>query len=247
MNARGRLLLPTLAIAGTCLAPARADAQWYFASFTGANVTRPAVVTVDQPARQRSLSFGPVTSEARPFESRQYYGGRLGRFIGTHGFAIEAEFLHPKVIVHTDEVVPVVGVEGGVPIDAALPMNRFVEHYAMTHGLNFLLVDLVWRQPLGPGGAASPVGLALRAGVGPVIPGANVLIDKVATLDYQYAGLGGQVAAGLDVRVYRVLSATIEYKLTRVRPVIDLTGGGTGRMTALTHHVAFGFALGFHP
>ncbi|MEZ5318811.1 MAG: hypothetical protein R2752_15535 [Vicinamibacterales bacterium] len=236
-GARGLLALALL------LLPGRADAQWYVASFTGANVTRPSTVTLDQPSIQRHLDFHDVTFAAKPLESPQYYGARIGYAIG-RGFAIEGEFLHIKVISETGRTVHVTGVNGGVPVDARFRMDAIVQHHAMTHGLNFWLANLVWRHALAVRTAGRPVALVLRAGAGPVRPGVDSIVDHASVQEYQFAGVGGQVAAGLDVPIYKWLSAMLEYKLTRARPVLDIDRG-TGRMTALTHHFAAGFAFGF--
>jgi hypothetical protein len=223
--------------------PAPAAAQWYLGSFTGGNATGPATVTVDQPGIGRHLDFHDVTFEARPLESPQYYGLRIGRHLGAR-FGIEVEFLHIKVISQTDRTVLVTGLEGGVVVNTSQPMNRIVQHHAMTHGLNFWMANLVWRRPLRGAAVARPVTLVLRAGAGPVVPGVDSIVDGVSVQEYQFAGFGGQLAAGLDVQVFRRWSATVEYKFTRSRPVLDITGG-TARMTAVSHHVAAGFAFAF--
>jgi hypothetical protein len=235
--------LPSLLVLSAALVPARADAQWYVASFTGANATRPATVTIDQPALQRHLDFHDVTFEARPLESPQYYGARLGYHLG-HGVAIEGEFLHIKVISRTARTVRVTGIDAGVPVDASIPMNTIVQHHAMTHGLNFWFANLAWRLALPPRTSGRPLALVLRVGAGPVVPGVDSIVDYVSVQEYQFAGFGAQAAAGVDVPLYRWLSATVEYKITRARPVLDIRNG-TARMTALSHQVAAGFAFGF--
>lgn len=221
--------------------PVPAGAQWYVGTFTGGNLTQDADVTLDQPALDRRLVFEDVTFEAKPFESPQYYGARLGHLL-TDRFGLEVEFLHIKAVARTDRVVRVTGVDAGTPIDATRRMNEIVQRHGMSHGLNFLFANAVWRQPLGaPGG---PLTLVLRAGAGPVVPGVDSVVDFQSVQDYQYAGLGAQVAAGVDVRVRGRFSVIAEYKFTGTRPVLDVHRG-TGRMTALTHHVAAGFAFGF--
>jgi hypothetical protein len=111
----------------------------------------------------------------------------------------------------------------------------------MTHGLNVLVVNVVVRRPIGAAdGAVAFVG---RGGVGPTLPHAESTVGGRAREQYEYAGLAADGAAGLDLRLRGPLSAVIEYKFTAARPEISIVGG-TGRMTAITHQVAFGLALG---
>ncbi len=226
------MLLAALAVA------APAHAQWYLASFTGADRTLPADVELAQPAIGRTLTFHDVTFDAKPFQSPQYYGARIGHLF-SHGLGLEVEFLHIKVIARTDRTVHITGSDLLGPVDVMAPMNVVAQRYAMTHGLNYLLGNLVWRVPLG--GRLSGT---LRMGAGQVIAGVDSVVDHTSVQGYQEAGPGAQVGAGLDLRVAGPLSLTLEYKLTASRPKI-IVSNGTGRMDAVSHHLAAGFALGF--
>src|SRR5690348_16080223 len=124
--------------------PRGAHAQWYFSTFTGGNHTAAADVAIDQPARQTSLVFHDVRFDAKPFKSPQYYGARLGHEFG-NGWAVEAEFLHLKVIARTDAAVRTTGRLEGVDVDATAPMDLIVQRYNMTHGLNFLMANVARR------------------------------------------------------------------------------------------------------
>jgi hypothetical protein len=243
MPRHGQAALVAAALAGALIVPARADAQWYVASYSGGSVTRPATVTLDQPADGRHLEFRDVSFETRAFESPQYYGARIGRLFASGRLGVEVEFLHTKTLARTGRLVHVVGSDGGDPLDATMTMDTFVQRHNMTHGLNFWLVNLVWRTPLGAG-AAPRVALTARAGAGAVVAGVDSVVGQVSTQGYQLAGPGAHAAAGLDVRLRARLSAFVEYKLTRAHPVIDVDRGTAG-MTALTHHVAAGIAFGF--
>jgi opacity protein-like surface antigen len=237
----GRFVLSALAVllAGLVL-PSPAEAQWYGGVYLGANHTHPAPVTIDQPAIGRVLTFDDVEFDARPFESPQYYGWRAGYLFGQgRRLGVELEFIHLKVIGLTDRTYPVSGDAGGDGIGPGAPMNAVVQRYSMTHGHNFLLVNLVSRTPLGQG----PVALVLRSGIGPTLPHAESTIDGETREQYEYAGIGSQVAAGLDVRVFRAVSATVEYKFTYSRPEITVAHG-VGRTRTATHQVAAGLAFG---
>ena len=230
-----------LALLTTLALPTPAAAQWYMAGYAGGNVTRPADVTIDQPATGTSVTFEEVRFSAEPLKSPQYYGYRIGRMFGQERrLGVEVEFIHLKVISDTSRTYAVTGSIGGEPASADMRMDAFVRRYSMTHGLNFLLINVVSRTPVGSGRLA----LVARAGAGPTLPHAETTVGILAQEQYEYAGIAAHVAAGLDVRLRGRLSAMIEYKLTAARPEIDLPLGGRGRMTALSHQIAVGLAFG---
>ena len=220
--------------------PRQAQAQWYAAAYLGANHTHSASVTVDQPLVGGSFTFRDVDFDGRPLESPQYYGWRVGRWIEqSRRLGIELEFIHLKVIARTDRAYAVSGLETGD--DADLVMDSVVQRYAMTHGLNFALVNLVLRTPI-----RGPFSLMWRAGIGPTIPHAETTIDGRVREQYEYGGPGAHVSAALAMRTWRRLSTTGEYKFTVARPRIDVADG-TGVTTAASHQIAVGLAFELTP
>lgn len=224
-------------------APASASAQWFFAAYLGANATRPATVSIDVPSENLSLQYHDVSFEARPFESPQYYGVRGGRLFGAaRRFGVEIEWIHLKIYADTEDTYRTSGQFGTAlltdPAVAGGPMSAVVQRYAMSHGLNFLVINIVTRLPL-----RGPVALVARAGAGPTLPHAETTVLRESRGRYEYAGMGGHAAAGLDARVRGRLSLVGEYKFTYAKPRIGLAAG-SGRTTAATHHVSFGLAFG---
>jgi len=221
------------------VAPATASAQWYVGLYLGANRTTKADITIDLPDRQTNLTYEDVAFEARPFAAPQYYGYRVGKTFGDQRrFGLEVELIHLKVIAKAADAYPVSGVEDGVVVAEVSRMDARVQRYAMTHGLNFALVNFVMRRPIGNGRAV----LVGRAGAGPTLPHAETTIATVTREQYEYGGLGLQLAGGAEFALGSRFSALGEYKFTRARPEIDVDGG-TGRMTARCHQIAFGLAI----
>jgi hypothetical protein len=226
--------------------PRTASAQWYVAGYLGANRTLAAPVTIDQPSRGTSLTFNDVTFTARPFTSPQYYGVRGGRMFGEQRrFGIEVEWLHPKAYADIEKVVQITGRVAGVDVHTTAPMNTFVQHYAMSHGMNFILFNAVLRAPLNDDGAglASRVALTARAGAGPMVPHAETTVANESREQYEGGGIGYQLAGGVDIRLVGWLSAIADYKFGHGRPEITIVDG-TGRTTANVHQLAFGLAFG---
>jgi hypothetical protein len=206
--------------------PAPAAAQWYAGVYMGANTTVPADVTVKGDGYD--ITFPDVSFEAKSLTSPQYYGWRLGRFFDEgRRFGMEVEFIHLKVIAK--------------PADLGPEVTR----YQMTHGLNFLVVNLTNRIPIGRSAYGEPrVALVARGGVGVTLPHAETTVLGEPREQYEYAGLGAHAAVGLDIRLKGRLSLVSEYKLTYAKPTITTAHNGTGQTTAMSHHVAVGFAFG---
>lgn len=203
-----------------------ASAQWYGVVYFGANKTQPADITVKGDGYD--LTLPKVEFEAQPFESPPYYGWRLGRFLNdTRRLAVELEFIHLKVIAHPNQLGPE------------------VQQYRMTHGLNFVVANLTSRVPFGRSAYGdAPFALISRLGAGVTVPHGETTIRNVLKEQYEYGGLGAHAAIGLTAKLKGRLSLVGEYKLTYAKPRITTAHNGTGQMTALTHHVAFGLAFG---
>jgi hypothetical protein len=220
-----------------------ARAQWFTAVYLGANHTHAATVAIERPADGISLEYRDVAFEARPFESPQYYGLRFGRWFGpsSRRIGVEVEFIHLKAYGRTDRQYEVAGDAGAFDqvTQPPAPMSALVSRYAMSHGLNLLLINVGLRAPLNQG----PVALVARGGAGPALPHGETTIAGESRERYEYGGLGAHAAGGFEIRLHARISGLIEYKITFAQPELTIAGG-TGKMSALTHHVAFGLAFG---
>jgi hypothetical protein len=219
-----------------------ARAQWYFAAYLGGSHTGAATISIDRPDEGVSLEFHDVQFEERSLKSPQYYGLRFGRMLGPdRRILVEVEWIHPKAYSRTDQHYEVTGDAGPYAdrLGPSAPMNALVSRYSMSHGMNFLLVNVGIRAPV----PDKPFAVVARGGVGPMLPHGESTFNGEAREQYEFGGLGVHAAAGIDLRVYKGISSVIEYKFTLGRPEITLVNG-TGRMTAVSHHLAIGVAFG---
>jgi len=224
--------------------PARADAQWYFGVYMGANHNSPADVRFDDPSASTAIVFHDVPFAAQPFQFPLYAGGRLGFRLPARRFSVEAEWLHMKVIAETGQPMHVTGTLFGDAIDSTFPMAQLIQRYDMTHGLNFLMGNFVVRLPLGADAKPHPASVVFRVGAGPNMAGTDSQAGGIVVQRYEHSGFGGQAAAGLDLPIRGAWSATVEYKFTYAKPQISV-GDGHGRTTAVANQIAFGIAVGF--
>lgn len=240
MNTTVRILSSLLlCLPALLLHPGAAEAQWYTSVYLGANHTPAADVTIEQPSANTSLRFRDVSFSARPFASPQYYGIRIGRLVGERRrLGVELEFIHLKVIGETGKTFEASGTLEGAEVQGPVRMDSIVQQYAMTHGLNFFVINLVSKHPTGRAGA-----FVVRLGAGGTMPHAESTVRGVNREQYEYGGPGFHTSAGYEAGLTRWTTAFVEYKLTAARPAISIAAG-TGRTTSVSHHIAAGFTFG---
>lgn len=223
--------------------PPTAAAQWTGAAYLGTASTAPARLEVDLPASNTRLSLSDVHYESGSFESPQYYGLRFGYLFGR--FGIEGEVIHMKIFADISRHVRAEGVLSGRAVSGDMQLAGVVGRFSISHGLNLLLVNAVWRWPIAwPGGRVDRVALVVRAGAGPTMPHVESTIAGVSREGYELGRVGWQAAGGLEVRLVARLSGLLEYKRTGTRQVVGLAGG-TARTRVASNHVVFGLGWRF--
>lgn len=218
-----------------------AHAQWYVGAQFGANHTRSSTITIDAPAVSLTQQFHDVEYAGRSFSAPPYYGWRVGRVMAHRrgvSFAAEFEFVHAKVYADTSQTYVVTPITGATNSTTFALMSDTVPRYAMSHGLNFLLANLVIQAPLKRSGDG-PVSLALRIGVGPMIPHAESTVLGQSREQYEYGGMTFAGGVGANIRLAHRVSAMTEFKVSYGQPEITLAQG-TGRASVLMYHVIGG-------
>jgi hypothetical protein len=224
-------------------APARAD--WILSGFLGAAKTQSSTIDLSLPAQGTRLQLEGAEYRGESFQSPQYYGVRLTRTVGAW-LGIEGEFIHAKVFAEVERDVHATGTRHGAPLSADVRLSSVVQRLSMSHGLNFILVNVAARHGIGPTdsrGAHRIVGV-VRAGAGPTMPHAESHIDNVTMEQYESGGLGVQVGGGIEFSLGHGVGALGEYKFTAASPEIDVPGG-TATIPSRTHHAVFGVVVKF--
>ncbi len=216
----------------------RSDAQWIVAVYAGAAQTRAASLTVNRPGEPTSLRFEDVRFDGRSFQSPIYYGYRVSRVLSSRGGVIVGgEFIHAKIYADGSRSVGA-GVRRGAPIEA-VAFSSVIQRFALSHGMNFILVSAGIRRPL-----SRRVTVLAAGGAGPMLPHAELEIDNVSVDRYQLAGVGTQAAFGVETRLWRRIALLTEYKWTRARMSLELADGQI-ELRPSSHHVAIGLAAVF--
>jgi hypothetical protein len=215
MSCRGiSTLAGTLALA---VLPAPARAEWYVQAYLGASHTFSATLTTDLGDARSRGTYTDVPLDGRSFESPPYYGYRAGRSRGRLGF--EAELTHLKVYAREGALGP------------------YVERFSISHGLNLLVGNIVWRQRL-----AARVRLAVRGGAGVAIPHGESRVRGEDQAQYEISGLALQGAVGPEFLIGRHARAFVEYKFSSAASSVSVPGGTiSGRYTS--QHLAAGMGV----
>ncbi len=201
---------------------ASARAEWTAAVYLGASHTVPATLTVDLTSPQVHEIHDDVHFESHSFESPQYFGYRGGWFPSADArVGIEGELTHLKVYA----------AEGA--------LGPMVQRFSISHGLNLVLANVVWRTPLGKG-----VRLTARGGAGFAMPHGESQILGVYQEQYEISSVALQGAVGIEKRFRQHISAFGELKLTTASPKVHVSGGTIdGRY--FSQHAAFGLGVWF--
>lgn len=193
------------------------------------------------------LTFHDVSYRGKDFESPIYYGARVAWFpspIPHWGFGIE--FFHAKAYLDTGDTVHVTGRREGSPVDDHEPIRETIEGFSMSHGLNFLTADAMYRWFLGERGQSflGRIQPYAGAGLGAVIPHVESTIGGVHFEEYQFHGPGVQGFLGANIDLSRHWSVFLEYKLSYVDLELEIPGGSIS-VAPWSHHFVTGLSFRF--
>jgi hypothetical protein len=227
--------------------PGHVAAEPFADLYTGKSFTQDADIRIKQSRLGNEYTFSDVSFDDRSFEAPPYYGIRVGYFFETYPWLGGGlEFFHFKVYADVDEARPLQGLRAGSAVNTTAPVNSVIQQFNVSHGVNFLTLDALFRYRFLPNPEQFPNGriqLYGGVGLGPVITHPETKIDNVRSEPgYEVAGLGVQSFAGVRVLLFKYVGLFAEYKFTHAR--LDLSvASGSGRVDLNTHHVVGGISI----
>jgi len=248
---RPRSALSAAAIALAVLAGAcSATRGEYVASAYGGKVAHPAGDLRLLRPDNTHLTFHDVDWHDESFSSPIYFGLRGSYWFerDRSGWGINLDYTHAKAIVDTAQVTQVEGNKSGIPVSGQLPISDNLEAFEMSHGLNFLTVNGMYRWFLKDERDKSLFGrlqLYMGGGVGIAFPHVEATVDGDRTDEYQISGPAAQGFLGLNIDIVGGLSSFLEYKLNWADNDVDLTGGGTIDAETWTSQFILGLSWSF--
>jgi len=219
--------------------PLVASAQWTAAAYIGKTHTADADIRViSRPTTD--VLFNNVAFDDRSFQSPLYYGLRAGYML-TRSTGIETEFIHIKAFARVNDPV---AARGSLPalgnVNTTVAPASVLPQYGVSHGLNLVLGNFVWRHEL-----SHRLALTVRPGLGVAVPHPEIrALGGAALEEYQLHGAAIQIAGGGDFELSRHVFWLAEYKFTTTRPRCEL-GSVTVENTFATHHLVTGLGFRF--
>lgn len=225
-----------------------ANAEVTLGVFAGKSMTDDGDLNLTQ--GKTNLNFTDVSWSDRSFEDPIFYGARLGYwFNDMPNWGVSIDFSHLKNYLEYDKNVHVSGVRDGVPVNGNELINKSIQDFNMSHGLNTLTFNGHYRWfPAGQRDQTWLGRMQLYTGLGAgfSIPHVEAMIKGVETYNYQ-AGAGPVVNGmlGVNYDIYEFISGFVEYKLTYADVEAELKGGGSINTETVNHQIIFGVAAHF--
>ena len=141
------------------------------------------------------LTFHNVSFEGRDFSSPPYYGLRALWFPSEDShWGFGAEFFHMKMYANTGDTVSVTGRRNGVGVNDNERIDDTIESFSLSHGLNYVLGDIVYRWFPGQRGEDFLGHLQPYAGIGlgAAIPHVESNVGGTFHEEYQLHGPGSK-------------------------------------------------------
>lgn len=202
-----------------------ASAENIFSIYTGTSYTRDSNLHINQPATGTSIGFRDVKWDADPFKDAPYYGLRYTRFFDrSPNWGVALDFTHYKMYAQTERTVPVNGTWQGAPVNTDAPMNQYVQHFEISHGVNVLSLNGIYRfnADLSNGQWQPYVG----AGLAYYRPHSESTVNNMAhSTGYQSSGFGYQLLGGVQYRLSKRWGVFIEAKFNSGTAEVDIADG----------------------
>ncbi len=228
------------------LLTASSKAEWKIQVYLGKSFTSKSDLRITQPSRQNDLLFHSVKYSDASFETPFYYGLRISYFPPCSPYlGLETEFIHAKIYTDAGQSVYVSGTRKGEPVNSTIKLGELIQGFSISHGMNFLFFNLVGRVGIVINKRSDKLGLYGRAGIGPQIPHSESVIEGENRAQYELHGPAYQIAAGLEVNIWKKLDLLIEYKYTFTEVKGIKIPHGSAETRLKTSHLVFGVGSKF--
>lgn len=244
----GKRTLPRAGLfvaAGLLLSSPNVYPENQFSFYTGSSFTRNSDLHVSQPGRGTDLSLRDVEWSADPFKAAPYYGLRLAHFYeSTPNWGVALDYTHYKMYARTDRIVQASGMWKGAAVNAGAAMDRYVQHFEISHGVNVLSINAIhrWLSPALAGGRLQPYA---GAGLAYYRPHSENTVDNSShETGYEASGFGYQLLGGLHYQATPRIGAFIETKFNSGTARVGIADGQASTRLR-TFHAIVGVSYGF--
>jgi len=225
------------------------SAQTSVSLYTGTSFTQASDLRVQQPATNTDATFRGVSWRARPLAKAPYYGIRVTHFFDRLAhLGVSFDDTHYKIYARTDRIVPVSGLWNGTPVNEAARLDKRVQHFDISHGVNMGGIILLYRwmkqrTASFPHGRVQPY-----IGGGPVyyvMHSENTIKQRTTDGRYQGSGFGFQILGGLQYGLARRVSFFAEAKFNAGTAKVATADEGSANTRLRTFHTLSGLSFRF--
>ncbi len=232
-----------------CMTGLAANAQTSLSLYTGFSKTQNSDLHVRQPSTGSDAVFRDIGWVGRPFENPPYYGYRITHYLKNRpqlGFAVD--FTHYKMYANPNEVAPVSGVWNGAPVNTTAPLNERVQEFSISHGVNTLSLNVLYRwlgRPMErfPQGRLQPYvggGLAYY-----ILHPENTVNNQHNDEKYEGSGVGLHLLGGVSYALTPRISLFTETKFDAGKAKVNTGGQGKADTDIRTFHLLGGVSYQF--
>ena len=225
-----------------------AGAQTSFSFYTGFSETRNSDLHVRQQSTNSDAVFSDIGWVGRPFDNPPYYGYRITHFLKNRpnlGFAVD--FTHYKMYANPNQVAAVSGTWNGAPVNETAPLNERVQEFSISHGVNILSFNVLYRW-LGrpaekfPQGRLQPyVGLGLAY----YILHPENTVNNQSYERYEESGFGLHALGGVSYALTPRINLFTETKFDSGKAKVNTAGQGEANTDLNTLHLLGGVSYRF--
>lgn len=237
-----------LALAGVLASHASlVRAETMFSFYLGSSHTASSDVHIRQPSTNSDATFHGVQWTTDSFSPPVYYGLRVSHFFGLGAnWGTGLEFTHDKLYSNPSQVVQVTGTWNNAPVNEAAPMNKRVQLFNISHGMN-LVAAMVYHRLHAFSGWLPGMGLRPYFGGGKtwyLLHAENVVNGQANTEATRRGGRGVQVLGGLQFGMMPMVRAFVEARYNTGTIEVDTAGGGRATTALKTTQLIVGVSVG---
>jgi len=229
--------------------PQPSEAEWFIDVYLGKSATLNADLRIKQPANNSDFTVQDLSFDDESFSDPPYYGARVGYFFESYpAFGVALEFFHFKMLAETKESKLFTGTWNGAAINTVQPVNSVVQRFDISHGVNYLTVDALFRNAMFVDQDRFPRGrVQAYVGIGPgavITHPENRVEGANNNEEFELGGFGFQTFVGLKLLLLKHLGLFGEYKFSHSSLRVDLSTGHA-KVDENTHHAVFGVTVPF--
>ena len=197
--------------------------------YLGHSHTGDSDIRVTQPGTGSDATFRNVSWRSESFKNPVYYGFRITHFLEERPeWGIGFDYTHDKVYAKTGRLALVEGTWNGVPVNEIAPIDRRVQSFGISHGVNLLGVNLYRRWMYRTDSTYSRGRWQPYIGAGLtyyLLHPENVVNGQNNEEGYKGGGFGYQMLAGLHYGLTPALGVFVEAKYNSGKVAVGTAGG----------------------